>query len=592
MLLGCLKQASFFGLVLLSLAVLPNDDEWKTKIHPDIYELTQNEAKIDFLVYLNEQADLSYLKQVHGKNRKGQLAYQNLRATADKTQKNIRKLLSQSNTEFSTFFVVNSIAANGDLQLIERIAKLPEVHKITSDPWTRFDPPIFKNNNENLKNGVEWGVQKIQANRVWEEGHLGEGVIIGTQDTGTEWDHPALINSYAGYSKNQDGEIDHNFAWHDAIREISPLHNETNPTADNNPCGLDSSIPCDDFGHGTYVVGITTGDDGNGNQIGVAPQAKWVACRSMERGWGKPSSYIECFEWFLAPTDISGNNPDPSKAPHVINNSWGCPPEEGCNSDNWEIMNQVVKNVKAAGIFVAVAAGNDGPGCATIFDPTAIFETSFSIGSTQSDDVISHFSSVGPVLVDGSSRIKPNVVAPGSRIRSASLNGRYNTASGTSAASPHVAGVVALMISANPNLAGEVDLLESILEETAVSLIDTMVCNGLNPAAIPNHIYGFGRVNAYEAVLRSLETSSTIAQNDNHLEIFPNPFYNSFNLLMDGNDTLERLELYDAFGRSVFSRKLTSNQSSFIETPILPTGIYYYRIITKHQQFTGKLIKQ
>ncbi len=91
-----------------------------------------------------------------------------------------------------------------------------------------------------------------------------------------------------------------------------------------------SPVPCDDVGHGTHTMGTMVGDDGAANQIGVAPGAKWMGCRNMDVGNGTPATYSECFQWFIAPTNLANQNPDPTKAPHVINNSWGCPPSEGC----------------------------------------------------------------------------------------------------------------------------------------------------------------------------------------------------------------------------------------------------------------------
>ena len=77
-------------------------------------------------------------------------------------------------------------------------------------------------------------------------------------------------------------------------------------------------------------MGTMVGDDGAGNQIGVAPGAKWIGCRNMNEGDGTPATYSECFQWFIAPTDLNNQFPNPTLAPHVINNSWGCPPSEGC----------------------------------------------------------------------------------------------------------------------------------------------------------------------------------------------------------------------------------------------------------------------
>jgi hypothetical protein len=75
-------------------------------------------------------------------------------------------------------------------------------------------------------------------------------------------------------------------------------------------------------------MGSMLGFDGGANQIGMAPDAKWIACRNLSNGVGAIPTYLECMEWFIAPTKINGTDPDPTKAPHVVNNSWGC--VEGC----------------------------------------------------------------------------------------------------------------------------------------------------------------------------------------------------------------------------------------------------------------------
>ena len=162
-------------------------------------------------------------------------------------------------------------------------------------------------------------------------------------------------------------------------------------------------------------------------KIGVAPDAKWIACRNMYRGYGSPVTYTECYEWFLAPTDINGQNPDHARSPHVINNSWGCPPNEGCNLDNFFMMETVINNLTAAGTVVVVSAGNDGSSCGTISNPSAIFENSFAVGASREDDTKAGFSSIGTVLVDSSYRIKPDVVAPGVNVLSIDHQGGFNS---------------------------------------------------------------------------------------------------------------------------------------------------------------------
>ena len=156
------------------------------------------------------------------------------------------------------------------------------------------------------------------------------------------------------------------------------------------------------------------GDDGMGNQIGMAPGAKWIACRMIDgpADLTTPARCIECMEWFLAPYPISGGQGDPSKAPDITSNSWVCDSEDGCSPDT---LQAAVQAQAAAGIMMVVAAGNDGGhGCSSVFYPPAIYDAVYTVGALiNSTDIIAFFSSRGPVTIDGSNRIKPDITAPG-----------------------------------------------------------------------------------------------------------------------------------------------------------------------------------
>jgi len=188
-------------------------------------------------------------------------------------------------------------------------------------------------------------------------------------------------------------------------------------------------------------MGTLVGDDGAGNQIGMAPGARWIGCRNMDsKGYGFPATYLTCFEFFLAPYPLDGT-PDqgnPELGPDVTNNSWSCPVYEGCA---WDTLQAAVEAQRAAGIFTVVAAGNNSSGgCSTISEPPALYDAAYTVGATTSNDTIASFSRRGPVTIDGSGRLKPDLSAPGVNIRSSVPGGWYQVNQGTSMAAPHVAG--------------------------------------------------------------------------------------------------------------------------------------------------------
>jgi subtilisin family serine protease len=323
------------------------------------------------------------------------------------------------------------IWVRGDLPVLTALAGREDVDYIYANPKVQLEAPTRDPISliPQSTDSIEWNIARVRAPEVWASGYTGQGITIGGQDTGYDWQHPALRDQYRGW----DGaSADHNYNWHDAIHQ-----------SDGNPCGEDSPEPCDDHGHGTHTMGIMVGEEPNQlNQIGMAPGARWIGCRNMDRTLGSPVTYSECYQWFLAPTDLSDMNPDPAKAPDVINNSWSCPPSEGCYDP--EILQQVVEAVRAAGILTVHSAGNSGPICSSVNAPGAIYEASFTVGNTTINDEIAFSSSRGPVTIDGSGRLKPDVSAPGTSIRSSYPGGGYLDLSGTSMASPHVAGLAAL----------------------------------------------------------------------------------------------------------------------------------------------------
>jgi serine protease AprX len=504
-------------------------------------------GRAEFLIYMRQQADLSGADSLATKEEKGRYVYERLTATAGATQAGVRQTLELLGAEYQPFWISNLIHAKGDLAVVQAVAALPEVAAV--HPVGRGELRLPEGGpsadaaggapeaaaSSSADPDPEPALALVNADEAWAMGIEGQGVVVAGADTGVRWTHAALRRQYRGW----DGSAaSHDYNWHDGI------HAQTWPPDPANLCngggtpGQRSPEPCDDDellggGHGSHTVGSMIGDDGGANRIGMAPRAQWIACRNMSRGVGAIPSYLECMQWFLAPTKIDGTDPDPAKAPHVINNSWGC--IEGCPTDPNPLRN-VLRASRAAGIIYVASAGNDGPLCNTIFHPLARYPEAFTVGSTtHTTDLISSFSSRGPAAADPENLssltyVKPNVTAPGSSIRSSlrGSDGQYGSLSGTSMAGPHVAGLVALLISANPRLAGEVSLVEDIIERTAVRKTTTEGCGGDTAAAVPNNTYGWGRIDALKAVLHALapaaanDTAATVEATAVRIDVLAN----------------------------------------------------------------------
>lgn len=419
--------------------------------------------------------------------------YQRLSRQNQQAGMGIRAWLDRQGIAYRAFVVAPAIAAELTVDQIAALSARADVRHLADDPLVHNRLPEPEPSRDACTGvaGLPWGVDRVRAPELWALGFRGQGVVVAGQDTGYQWNHPGLIAQYRGNGT----PVDHNYHWHDAI------HVTTRPGT--NPCGVNSNAPCDDDNHGTHTMGSMAGeDDGSGFTVGVAPDTRWIGCRNMDRGDGRPSTYLECFDWFLAPTDLNGANPDPAQAPHVINNSWGCPPSEGCTAANWGLLETAVDNLTAAGVLVVVSAGNAGSSCGSVVDPPAIFANAFTVAATGSaaNNPPASFSSRGPVGVDGSNRLKPDIAAPGVNTCSTIRGGNYsNGFSGTSMAGPHVAGVAALLMSAFPDLRNNPPAVRDLLQQSAQARPDAQTCGGFPGSVIPNAVTGYGLVDALAA---------------------------------------------------------------------------------------------
>ena len=430
-----------------------------------------------FVVEFAGRPNLGRADQISDFGQRGRFVMNALRRAAS-VQADAIALVESRSRSAQSFWLRNTLVVHGGAALASALARLPGVTTVRAEKIYPLVKPV-ETQAVILAAEPEWGVAKIGADAVWEDGILGSGIVVANVDTGVQFDHPALVNQYRGSIGA--GSFDHDYNWWD-------------------PTGICGDEPCDNAGHGTHTMGTMVGGDGPGPftpDIGVAPGASWIAAKGCEDFGCSESALLSSGQFILAPTDLDGNNPDPTKRPDIVNNSWGGGPGD-------EFYLEVVQAWRAAGIIPVFSAGNSGPGCDSGGSPGDFLE-SFSVGATDSDDEIAGFSSRGPSVFG---KVNPDVSAPGVNVSSSVPGDGYAAFDGTSMAAPHTAGTLALMLSAELALVGDFDAATTAVRATAVDRLDDQ-CGG-DADGDPNNVYGDGRIDAAAAVAL-VATGGTLA---------------------------------------------------------------------------------
>jgi len=436
-------------------AALPADPEATNKIESDLLEAFTTEGTADFIVRFVEQPDLSPAYSMDWDAR-GEFVYKTLRTAAEHSQARAKADLDSRGVQYRSFIAGNELYVwSGDLAAASRLSELSEVASIQATRTYDIEPI-----NPAEASAIEWNIQDTGAMDFWSTfGVHGEGIRVASISTGVYPNHPALHPHYACGS------------------------DYTDPACWEDPSNICGGTMCDNHGLGSHVTGIMVGDDGGANQIGMAPDATWIACKGCESSSCTTSALNACADWILAPGG------DPANRPHVVASSWG---GGGCN--NWYLAK--VQAWRAAGTFATFPSGNSGPGCSSLGSP-ADYQESFTSAAHDSSRNVPGFSSRGPSCFGHEPFTKPNISAPGVNIRSAWNDGGYKTSSGTNMASPHSAGAVALLWSCNPAMVGQIDRTFEVLHRTAAP--GPAGNCGAPPDGEGNYTYGYGHLNVLAA---------------------------------------------------------------------------------------------
>ncbi len=407
-------------------------------------ENSPTDEPITVIVTLREQADLSKVSDFT-RTARLQGVIQSLQAVSSRTQAPIYSFLGQylasgKVANLTPFWIFNGLSLKAVPQVILELAARPEVLSITPDTIDII-PTTSLNYSAPQEN-----IALINAPLLWDQGWEGQGVVIANMDTGVDYTHPDLLAQWRGGANS----------WYDPYNQ--------------------HDYPFDYSGHGTWTMGVMVAKDASGSSIGIAPQAQWIAVKIFDDSGSATATGIHSgFQWLLDPD----GDPTTNDAPHIVNNSWSFE-YPGCNTE----FQLDVAALRAVGILPIFAAGNFGPNSSTSVSP-GNYPEAFAVGAANNEDVVLGLSSRGPSACSEKSSVYPELTAPGLDINTTDLYGFYTTATGTSLAAPHVAGGLALLLSAYPNVT---------VEDQEAALVNGAIDLG---QAGPDNDYGYGRLDLW-----------------------------------------------------------------------------------------------
>lgn len=377
---------------------------------------------VSVILSLPAQADLSHVESIPLTSRASRLrrVVQTLQYQAEKDQRplieHLEKLRKQGLVkEVQPLWIANAVAVTASPDIIHSLAARADVALITENSSIILAPAAAAEAATPTANIASTG-----APQLWALGFHGQGIVVANLDTGVDIArNPDLAAKWRGGTNS----------WFD-------------PTFD--PESGNPATPHDKDGHGTATMSLMVGET-----VGMAPGAKWIAAKIFSGKTGEIRNVIDSFGWLLDP-DL---NPATDDAPHVVNNSWTYT-VPGCIND--PSLRIALKNLVAAGILPVFSAGNLGDE----YDPPSDtspgnYPEALAVGSINSSNGLSAFSSVGPSACVPAKPYFPDLVGYGDPVLAYNIYGSLSGLTGTSFSAPQVAGGLALLLSAYPSLSPE-----------------------------------------------------------------------------------------------------------------------------------------
>ncbi len=403
------------------------------KIAPGLEKSLQTlgpDNEVALIVRFAEKVDLRAFNRAMPAERRAQII-RALQQNAARSEKPLRNILKgKSARRVKSLWLINGLAVTVPSRVVQELLEQPGVESISLDATLLI--PIAQGGSAAPP---EWNLSMLGAPQLWQQGITGEGIVVATMDTGVDAQHPDIGPKWRGGSNS----------WFDPSGEYAS--------------------PYDTNGHGTQTMGLIVGGDSGGSAIGVAPGAQWIAARIFDNSGTSTYSNIHlAFQWLLDPD----GNPDVDDAPDVVSNAWGLSDAVGACALEFQADIDVLR---AAGIAVAISAGNAGPATATSLSP-ANYAQVLSVGAVDEFSQVANFSSRGASACDGT--IFPAITAPGVNVRTTDLTfgglipNAYINVSGTSFAVAQVAGGMALLKSAVRQASASE--IESILSSSSVDI--------------------------------------------------------------------------------------------------------------------------